>query len=329
MKICGRLIATLLIVAVILILPAVSTSLNGGPSANIGNSADSVGGYSTPMGSTVYATGQIQTAVNNAPAGSTVYLWPKKYYDNVDVNKNLKIIGSGALLTSVDGQKLGSVFTIDSGVTATLAYMTIQNGKATNGGGIANMGSTTVKNCDIIGNTADNNGAGIYNSGNTATLTVKDCNILGNTANQWGGGIGNYNGGKINVEDSLIANNKAGTFAGGIDDYISTTATVNGCVFKDNAVGNGNGGAIEVESGSTLTAYGDVFIDNSATYGGGISNHDNSKTTVAGSVFWSNKASVGGGAIYSAKDSTLVQTGNVFMTPTDTILDPSTTTNLR
>ena len=172
------------------------------------------------------------------------------------------------------------------------------------------------------------NGGGIYNTGETATVKVIGCNILGNTANQWGGGIGNYNGGKLNVEDSWLRNNKAGSYGGGIDTYISTTTAVKRCLFTDNVVENGYGGAIEVESDSTLTAVGNVFKGNSATWGGGISNHANSKTTVTGSMFWSNLASSGGGAIYSAKDSILAQAWNVFKTPTDSILDPPET-NLR
>jgi predicted outer membrane repeat protein len=286
--------------------------------------------------------GSIQDAVDAAHPGDTIFVAPGKYYENIFVDKSLAIKGSGALWTIVDGQQKDSVFTIGqpnfpekangptlpSSVDVTLSGLTIRNGKAVNGGGIANFESTTVKNCNIIGNTANGNGGGIYNWGDTATVTVRACKILGNTATAWGGGIGNYNGGEISVEDSWFGKNKAGSFGGGIDNYVSTSAAVKRCLFTDNVVENGYGGGIEVQSDSTLTTDQNVFKGNSATWGGGISNQDNSKTIVTRSMFWSNRASSGGGAIYSAKDSTLVQAWNVFKTPTDSILDPLET-NLR
>jgi predicted outer membrane repeat protein len=345
-----RLALALMLAILVLIPMGASISLHEGASAKIGGQ-DSVAGVYTQNNAQILATGGIQAAVNAAKPGATIFLWPKKYYENVHVPISLTIQGSGALWTIVDGQQKDSVFEIGSNPNAvvTLSGMTIQNGKAPNGGGINNDGTLTVKDCKISRNTADYgggiwndgtltvkdstisgnianfNGGGIYNGGNTATVSVSACKIIENTAKNWGGGIGNYNGGKIRVEDSWIGNNKAGSYGGGIDTYVSTTATVKRCIFTGNLVENGYGGGIEVETGSTLTADLNVFKGNDATWGGGISNHGNSKTTITGSMFSSNLATSGGGAIYSTKDSTLVQASNAFITPTDTILDPKET----
>lgn len=161
MKSYGKLgIALLIIVATLTPLVA-SMDLISGPSAQVKNS-DSVSGVYTTTNAQIFATGAIQAAVDAAKPGATIFLWPKRYYDNVDVNKNLKIIGSGALLTTVDGQKLGSVFTIDQGVTATLSDITIKNGQASSGGGVLNNGGAlTLRRCELTGNTADV-GAAVY-----------------------------------------------------------------------------------------------------------------------------------------------------------------------
>jgi hypothetical protein len=110
MKPYGRLIIAIIVAVMVLIPLGVSASLNDGPAIKV-EGPDSLEGVATMDDTIFLATGQIQTAVNNANPGDTIFLWPKKYYDNVDVDKDLKIRGSGALWTIVDGQQKGSVFT--------------------------------------------------------------------------------------------------------------------------------------------------------------------------------------------------------------------------
>jgi hypothetical protein len=187
MKSYRRLIVALLVVAFAVVLPVASTnSLTEGPDIQVAKSEDSVAGIYTPAVNALFATGEIQTAVDNANPGDTIYLRAKKYYDNVDVNKDLSIIGRGIGYTIVDGQKLGSVFTIQPQVTATLTDMTIQNGQGYEGGGIENYGTTTVERCSIKNNYADDCGGGIYSEAN---LQVKDSQFIGNSARRNGGAI--------------------------------------------------------------------------------------------------------------------------------------------
>src|SRR5947207_2420016 len=78
------------------------------------------------------------------------------------ITKRLDIAGPGARDRALSGNNSRRVFDIvSSGLTLTPAGMTITQGKALQGGGIANAGSLTVSQCDIANNQAlggDNDG---------------------------------------------------------------------------------------------------------------------------------------------------------------------------
>lgn len=252
MKFDGRWLVVFLVVisSVISTGTCVSISITGGNSATI-NGADSTQGVSTPDGTTIMATGSIRAALDNAIPGATISLLPKTYYEIVQVPISLNIIGAGSGSTIVDGQQLGSVFIIPSGVTVGLADMTIQNGMTQSGGGIYNAGTLTVKGCKITGNTAYNDGGGVCNYG---TATVTGSTISGNTAERNGGGFFNSGtGAELSLSNSLITGNTAYSDGGGI--Y------------------NTNGGSYNPNSNSSLVVGETTQItNNQATtgYGGGI-----------------------------------------------------------
>ena len=110
-------------------------------------------------GSTHYvgedAFGTIQAGVDGVASGGTVNVAAGTYTETDAIAQNVTIDGAGASLVTVNGQSAGSVFTVDSGVTATLSGLTITGGNAAGGGGIDNNGTLTVTNCTIEGNSAD------------------------------------------------------------------------------------------------------------------------------------------------------------------------------
>ena len=92
------------------------------------------------------------------------------------------------------------VFTVNSGVTATISGVTITRGRGDgNGGGISNSGTLTVLNSTISDSAASNglngvgsiggSGGGIYSTG---PLTVAGSTISGNTTGDGGSGGGNF-----------------------------------------------------------------------------------------------------------------------------------------
>jgi hypothetical protein len=118
------------------------------------------------------------------------------------------VIDGGGMAVTIDGNGGGSVFRVDSGVTATLSGLTVTGG--TNSG-IVNFGTLTVAGVTVTGNSTTNEGGGIDDQG---TLTVSHSTITGNWAAVSGGGI-NDNG-TLTVTDSTIVGNTADHAGGGI-----------------------------------------------------------------------------------------------------------------
>src|SRR5262249_5370266 len=133
----------------------------------------------------------------------------------------------------VNGGGIGPVFIIQNldlssnPLSATLSMMTITNGNAgdaaTNqGGGIQNLGTLTVVQSTINGNTTSGTanptvGGGIFNQN---MLTVINSTISGNTASSGnatngGGGIFNQEGATVTLVNTTINGNTAGTGNGG------------------------------------------------------------------------------------------------------------------
>lgn len=184
----------------------------------------------------------IGRAISLAASGDTVTVAAATYTENLTINIIVKVIGSGASTTIIDGGGVGTVVTISNiNAHVTLSKLTIRNGtateggrinRATSGGGIKNSGTLTLTNSTVSGNWAPIPcihffvfceiragtalGGGIYNSG---ALTISNSIISGNHAGSYcngnpcsafGGGI--YNQGTLMIiKNSTLTGNSAGT----------------------------------------------------------------------------------------------------------------------
>ena len=191
---------------------------------------------------------------------------------------NTNIVGPGANLLTVSGNKsatVGSVFVVNSGVTADLSGLTIANGNGgsgNGGGGVVNSGTLTVSNSAFSGNSAGSGlglglGGGIYSSG--GTLTVSNSTFSGNTANgseNGGGGIFNSNGVTLTVSNSTFSGNTAG-YGGGI--YSCGTLTMSNSTFSGNTAGVVGGGIYNAPgSGVVMTLTNSIVAGNTESASG-------------------------------------------------------------
>jgi hypothetical protein len=172
-------------------------------------------------------------AISLASSGDTVMVAPATYTEDLTIVISLKIVGSGASSTIIDGRGGNRVVTICNSVTSsywcsgasnppsatpnvTLSQLTIQNG----GQGIRNFGVLKLTNSVVRNNSINFNcigscavyGAGINNGG---ALTITNSTIAKNSIHiqcshlptkgwrfciAFGGGI--YNLGQLRVEET-------------------------------------------------------------------------------------------------------------------------------
>jgi predicted outer membrane repeat protein len=116
-----------------------------------------------------------------------------------------------------------------------------------------NAGSAVLTNITISGNTANNNGGGIYNTLSSPTLT--NVVLSGNRANQ-GGGIYNVSNSSPTLTNVTIAGNYAVSQGGGIYNYDAPSQNRNSIIWG-NRVGT-SVNSIYNNTGTTSVAYSDV-----------------------------------------------------------------------
>ncbi len=185
----------------------------------------------------------------------------------------------------VSGDQAARVFQVDKDVTATISGLTIADGLTSTaagggyagyGGGLLNLGTTTLTDCTVTGNMASIAGGGLANSGADDSLTLTN---------------------------SVVTNNQTGTSGagGGIDNPFFDTVTLSGTTISGNSAGTG-GGLVSLDM-ATLTNC--TVTGNSAkSFGGGVCDNDGT-IDLSGCTISANSASSGAG-LFIDGDGTLV-----------------------
>ena len=239
-------------------------------------------------------------AISLASSGDSIMVAAATYTENLSIGFSLKVIGSGAATTIIEGGGVNTVVTISSATAhVSLSKLTIQNGSARLGGGIANGGTLAISDSTISGNHASSYGGGVHSSGmlainnstitgnrvvggckkcgavgggisNVGTLIINNSTISGNsTAGLLGGaGGGIFNKGKLSIKNSTINANDGGCCGGGIDNFGKLSIS-NSTVGLNQSVQGGG-----ILNAGTLTTNNSTISGNSAAngWGGGIFN---------------------------------------------------------
>ena len=238
-------------------------------------------------------------SISQASSGDAVMIAPATYSENLTINISLKLIGSGANTTIIDGGRQRRVVSIlNTTAIVGLSKVTIQNGVAAGGGGILNWGTLTLTNSILSANTAASQssaaGGGIYNGGkltitnstlsrnsgtsnylyggaiyNTGTLTITNSTLSGNTAYGYfgggGGGIYNSSGSVTIINTTLSGNSAHASGGGGIYNSLGSVA-INNATLSGNTAAGYKGGGIFVAKGATVTLQNSI-VANSSTAG--------------------------------------------------------------
>ena len=213
------------------------------------------------------------------------------------------LIDDGSLL--LDGAQIlsntaawgGGIHLQSSALTQTGSTTIAYNHSNGDGGGLSIVSArVTITGGQVLSNTADDDGGGIYMWSMDSMLNMTDVDIVDNYADGYGGGIevadggvtmsggriisntASSNGGGIRVNSdgiltqtgaSLITGNTA-VAGGGVSIVLSGQATLNGGQVISN-VASFRGGGMYVGNGSKLTLVNVIVSDNEAAqYGGGL-----------------------------------------------------------
>lgn len=238
------------------------------------------------------------------------------------VSTNVDIEGLGASQLAVSGSGLSRVFAVNNGVTATIAQLKIAGGRATQGGGIDNLGNLTLQAASITANEAlgdsitGNEGGGILNEPGAILMVNQSAFELNLAAFQRGtGGGGLMNLGTATLMNTTFKRNRAGFLGGAIDSEHDSSLALTNCSFLANKADLGGAIWNRGEFGvgvSTLPVSDCQFLGNTAHYAGAIHNDFAGVLTIDGSTFVDNHAGIDGGAIENQFGPSVVVTNSLF-----------------
>ncbi|MDB9853778.1 FG-GAP-like repeat-containing protein [Candidatus Marinimicrobia bacterium] len=234
----------------------------------------------------------IQHGLNTSNIGDTILVQPGTYTENIfwPDKDGLKLFSAGdSSNTTIDGNASGNVIyvnpqnsTIDH--TTIIKGFTLTNGSASSGGAMYVVGTyenyteLQIFNMDINGNTADNNGGGIYSIYSEIIIQKSLFQNNSVTENGWENGGG-----------ALFARGKG--------------PTIYNTKFKDNNSAGRGGGLMVMYAGNLerrATIINSIFENNIANYGGAMAFQNSESQFVDSTLFINNQSTMDGGGIYMA-----------------------------
>lgn len=196
------------------------------------------------------------------------------------VNSDVMIVGPGANVLSVSGNKIVHVFDVNDGaattLSATISGLTIRDGATAGAGAGISLGQNdqlTLQGVHMTGNTAMVRGGAIDASSDGAGLTIIGSTLSGNSAGGMGGAVyfwGQAAGNSINIRNTTISGNTApqgGGFA--LANFTGDLLLCNSTVVQNKAnVGTG-GGILRTSGTGTVSLVSTILQGNSTSAGSG------------------------------------------------------------
>ncbi len=254
--------------------------------------------------------------VINIPPGTYVLTIPGQFEDesetgDLDITDSVTIAGSGEASTVVDGGGIDRVIDsapLDEDVTVTINDLTITGGL----GGIQNAGTLTLTRLAISENDSPAVGGAIYNTAysGTADLQLTDVTITGNTAYNDGGGIFNISA-TVTLDNVDVVDNEAGSSGGGIVNSGGTLTATNLLVAGNTSQGLGGGVFLAPDYGPDITTITNSLISDNESFsgvGGGVAVLHSQLTLEGVTIHANASAGGGGGAIAWNATMTMLRT---------------------
>lgn len=248
----------------------------------------------------------LQTAIDAAQAGDRLELRTQTFVANVDIDKDLSIVGgydncgdaSRSSLSTVQGASGAGDSVVEiagPALTVYLTGLTITGGESdgTGGGLDVLLGSTAIVAGVIVDNNESADGGGIYLDAGATLQQGGFLSVINNTANRGGG---------IYASDTSLIDLATGSSQSVVIDSNVTS-------------GAGLGGGIYLAGGAELVTddSGDVTLaDNQAISGGGIYAGPDARIDSPNMVVDDNTAFSGGGLYIEGPGGAVPQTAQIF-----------------
>ena len=217
---------------------------------------------------------------------------PIQLKTQVQIDKDLTIIGNDTSLTVLDGLKTSRVLRIPGTDSVYLQHIAIQNGLvAGSGAGIENRGILFLNHVAIVDNQSTASSGGGIASLDQGQITMKDCHVSRNQASS-GGGIYLTGSGVNGISNSKIENNTCTSFGGGIQNNL-TYLTIDSTLLAENHAIILNGGAIYTNQGIHISN--SKILENQAPFGGGVHLSNSGETIISRCWIAGNVSEQGGG----------------------------------
>ena len=204
----------------------------------------------------------------------------------------------------------GGLF-VDSGSSAIISNTRLLNNEGGHGGGLENVGTTTVTHSLIEGNSVTGSGGGLWNLGGTVVL--RRTTVRNNTAYE-GGGINSY-GSHVELDAvNIVGNVATGTHGGGIFHGGGTLFTDDATISGNRAdAAAANGGGIYQNADDNLTLTNVTLANNTAgNFGGGFYHYGHYAVLINVTIA-DNTAGVAGDAIYEESPMSAANPGVIQM----------------
>lgn len=256
----------------------------------------------------------VGAAVSKAADSDTIIVATGVYTENLNISKDLTIIGADRDSTILNGNQAGRVLANTGQLT--LQNLTIRNGLTTDifGGGIYNIATLTLSNTRVVSNSS-NLGGGINNRG---VLLLQNSTVVSNTSAGSAGGIYNYSSGVMTIASSLVTDNE-GNSGGGLYNYFGSVTIADSTIRDNNATQPGvGGGGIYAIGGTTILSATTVHNNETAAGGGGIVINQAVFTITNSTISDNSAVSYGGIYIQGASQTTILNSTLAYNQKTST-----------
>jgi predicted outer membrane repeat protein len=229
----------------------------------------------------------IETALENAPWGSTITVGPGQYNESIWLRGGVRVQGAGA----------GQSFIIWNGQAPAVA------------GYPQDLTGAVLDGFTIICN-SPNSAIHIDYSHEKEIISN---NVISNSVGQWhSGGIYIASGAAPTIINNVFYGNTLTQGEGGGAIYVVDAAPViTGNTFIGNNAKNGAAIAVYYESSYKATISNNTFMSNTAQLRGGAIYVDNASPSISGNRIYSNTALIGGGICAIEQSSPLIQNNQI------------------